>query len=85
MVLDPFCGCATTCIAAERLDRKWIGIDLSALAVKLVEQRAHSELGLMGGIQSIARTDIPMRTDRELAPPLSESKVVLYGTQGWEL
>ena len=28
---DPFCGCATTCIAAERLDRQWIGIDLSPL------------------------------------------------------
>ena len=82
VVLDPFCGCATTCIAAERLDRQWIGIDLSPLAVRLVEQRARNELGLMGGIQSNARTDIPMRTDREPAPPLSESKVVLYGTQG---
>ncbi len=76
VVLDPFCGCATTCIAAERLDRQWIGIDLSELAVKLVEQRARNELGLMGGIQAITRSD------REPAPPLSESKVVLYGTQG---
>ncbi len=82
VVLDPFCGCATTCIAAERLDRQWIGIDLSALAVRLVEQRARNELGLMGGVQAIARSDIPKRTDREPAPPLSESKVVLYGTQG---
>ena len=82
LVLDPFCGCATTCIAAERLDRQWIGIDLSPLAVRLVEQRARNELGLMGGIQAIARTDIPMRTDRGPAPPLSDSKVVLYGTQG---
>ena len=76
---DPFCGCATTCIAAERLDRQWIGIDLSALAVK---QRVRNELGLMGGVQAVARSDIPKRTDREPAPPLSESKVVLYGTQG---
>ena len=82
VVLDPFCGCATTCIAAERLDRQWIGIDLSAMAVRLVEQRARNELGLMGGVQAIARSDIPKRTDREPAPPLSESKVVLYGTQG---
>ena len=81
VVLDPFCGCATTCIAAERLDRQWIGIDLSPLAVKLVEQRARNELGLMGGVQAIARSDIPMRTDREPPPPLRESKVVLYGTQ----
>ena len=82
VVLDPFCGCATTCIAAERLDRQWIGIDLSALAVRLVEQRARNELGLIGGVQAIARSDIPKRTDREPAPPLSESKVVLYGSQG---
>ncbi len=81
VVLDPFCGCATTCISAERLNRRWIGIDLSPLAVKLVEQRARNELGLMGGVQAIARSDIPKRTDREPAPPLSESKVVLYGTQ----
>ena len=81
IILDPFCGCATTCISAERLNRKWIGIDLSPLAVKLVEERARNELGLMGGIQAIARSDIPKRTDREPAPPLSESKVVLYGTQ----
>ena len=82
VVLDPFCGCATTCIAAERLDRQWIGVDLSPLAIRLVEQRARNELGLMGGVQAIARSDIPKRTDREPAPPLSESKVVLYGTQG---
>ena len=51
-------------------------------ALKLVEQRARDELGLMGGVQATARSDIPRRTDRESAPPLSESKVVLYGTQG---
>ena len=28
MVLDPFCGCATTPVAAERLDRQWVGIDI---------------------------------------------------------
>ncbi len=67
--------------AAGRLDRQWIGIDLSALVVKLVEQRARSELGLMGGIQAIAGSDIPKRMDRE-PPPLSESNVVLYGAQG---
>jgi len=81
LVLDPFCGCATTCIAAERLDRQWIGIDLSSMAVKLVEERARNDLGMMGGIQSIARKDIPKRTDLEPPPPLAQSKVTLYGTQ----
>ena len=79
VVLDPFCGCATTCIASERLGREWVGIDLSPLAVQLVERRAIDELGLMGGIQSVSRTDIPSRTD--LLPSLSQSKVILYGLQ----
>ncbi len=29
VVLDPFCGCATACVAAEKLGRQWVGIDLS--------------------------------------------------------
>ena len=81
MVLDPFCGCATTCIAAERLGRQWIGIDLSPLAVRLVEQRAREQLGLMGGVQSTHRTDIPQRTDLGALPHYSTHKHTLYGLQ----
>ena len=36
MVLEPFCGCATTLEAAHRLERKWIGIDMAIHAVKRV-------------------------------------------------
>jgi DNA modification methylase len=39
VVLDPFCGCGTTIAAAERLKRKWIGIDLTALAISLIKSR----------------------------------------------
>ncbi len=39
VVLDPFCGCATTCVAAERLSRRWIGIDISVKAYELVQER----------------------------------------------
>ncbi|MDE0424404.1 MAG: DNA methyltransferase [Candidatus Poribacteria bacterium] len=39
MVLDPFCGCATTCVAAEGLQRRWIGIDLSPKSYELVQVR----------------------------------------------
>lgn len=44
-VLDPFCGCGTTVESAERLGRKWIGIDIARKAVDVVEQR-FSRLGL---------------------------------------
>jgi site-specific DNA-methyltransferase (adenine-specific) len=38
-VLDPFCGCGTAIIAAERLERHWIGIDITYLAINLVKSR----------------------------------------------
>jgi site-specific DNA-methyltransferase (adenine-specific) len=39
VVLDPFCGCGTTVHAAQRLKRKWIGIDITHLAIALIERR----------------------------------------------
>jgi len=39
LVLDPFCGCGTTIHAAEKLGRRWIGIDVTHLAIGLIERR----------------------------------------------
>ena len=39
VVLDPFCGCGTTVHAAQKLDRQWIGIDITHLAIGLIEKR----------------------------------------------
>lgn len=39
IVLDPFCGCGTAVHAAERLGRRWIGIDVTHLAISLIEKR----------------------------------------------
>ena len=39
IVLDPFCGCGTTIHAAQRLDRRWIGIDITHIAISLIEKR----------------------------------------------
>ena len=41
VVLDPFCGCGTAIAAAERLNRRWIGIDITHLAVTLIRHRLH--------------------------------------------
>ncbi len=41
-VLDPFCGCGTAVVAAEDLERKWIGIDITWLAINLVKNRMRS-------------------------------------------
>ena len=79
VVLDPFCGCATACVAADRLNRQWIGIDLSPLAAKLVRQRIQAEGPLLYGL--IHREDIPRRTDVGKLPNYKTHKHTLFGQQ----
>ena len=77
IVLDPFCGCATTCVAAEQLGRQWIGIDISPKAIQLVRTRLEKEVGFFGKV--IARDDIPQRSER--LPNYRTHKHTLYGKQ----
>ena len=79
MVLDPFCGCATACVAADRLDRRWAGIDLSPLAAKLVRSRIQAEGPLLYHL--IHREDIPKRNDVGKLPPYKTHKHTLFGKQ----
>ena len=78
-VLDPFCGCATACIAAEKLGRQWVGIDISTKAADLVELRLRKEIGLFW--QGTHRTDIPIRTDLGELPNYKTHKHTLFGKQ----
>ncbi len=82
MVLDPFAGCATACIAAQNLFRQWVGIDISPKAADLVRRRMETELGIF--YKGIHRTDIPKRTDlgKLLRYNSVENKAQLYGQQG---
>jgi len=41
IVLDPFCGCGTALVAAQKLNRRWIGIDITHLAITLMRNRLH--------------------------------------------
>jgi site-specific DNA-methyltransferase (adenine-specific) len=45
VVLDPFCGCGTTVHAAQKLGRSWIGIDVTHLAISLIERRLRDAFG----------------------------------------
>lgn len=45
VVLDPFCGCGTAIVVAERLHRRWIGIDVTHLAITLIRHRLHNAFG----------------------------------------
>ena len=80
-ILDPFCGCATACIAAQKLHRQWVGIDISPKAAELVRQRMRDELGMF--YKGAHRTDIPSRTDLgKLPKPNSPAnRTRLYGEQ----
>ena len=82
IVLDPFCGCATACIAAEQRGRQWVGIDISPKAADLVKSRMHGELGLF--FSGAHRTDIPRRTDlgKIIRYNDAKNKRQLYGEQG---
>ena len=82
IVFDPFCGCATTLVAADDLGRQWVGIDISAKAADLVVQRIKEKgIDLIRNI--IHREDIPKRTDLGRLPPYNSrgNKTKLYGEQ----
>ena len=67
IVMDPFCGCATTCVAAQQLGRKWIGIDIEKQPVKILIERLSNDAGLFKDFA--ATNQIPKRTDiREVQP-----------------
>ncbi len=80
IVLDPFCGCATALVAADRLGRQWAGIDLSPLAARLVLKRLRDDRGpLFNDVTH--RTDVPARTDLGDLPNYRTHRHTLYGKQ----
>lgn len=81
IVFDPFCGCATTLVAADDLHRQWVGIDISDKAAQLVKQRVEEHQGMFKKI--IHRTDIPQRTDLGALEPYNsiDNRRKLYGLQ----
>ena len=79
IVLDPFCGCATTCVAAQQLNRKWIGIDIEGKASDILIDRLTDDAGLFKDF--VHRTDIPKRTDIKQEKITSSVKERLHNEQ----
>ncbi len=69
VVLDAFCGCGTTLIAAEKLKRKWLGIDISPTSCRVMSQRLYDIFKLDEGkdfyVKDLKRTEKELR---ELPP-----------------
>ena len=84
MVFDPFCGCATTCVAAENMGRQWVGIDLSPKAGELVMQRLAAGKSAVRRDDITLRSDIPERSDLGPLPRYNSPQIKeqLYGQQG---
>ena len=92
IVFDPFAGCATTCISAERLSRRWVGIDIWDKAHAVVIERLKKEglsadgdsggkLALLGDIHYV--TAPPVRTDDgEPAAPNLRTKIKVFEPRG---
>ena len=71
VVLDPFCGCGTAIAAAERLNRNWVGIDVTHLAVALIRHRLRDTFGddlgpydVIGEPQDVASAESLAQQDR---------------------
>ena len=78
LVFDPFCGCATTMVAADRLDRRWVGIDLSPKAIELVKMRIKEDSGpALDYLERIKEFKTPpVRSDQ--GPPLTLTQKKTY-------
>ena len=89
-VFDPFCGCATACVAAELLGRRWVGIDISPSAEVITKYRLDEARHTLEGTQTfdpeadvIVLREPPKRTDIKEPRP-ADFKPQLYSKQNGE-
>jgi site-specific DNA-methyltransferase (adenine-specific) len=79
IVLDPFCGCGTALVASQKLDRQWVGIDVTYLSIAVMRARLKDSFGL---------EDVPVigqPTEVEGARQLAQSPEGRYQFQWWAL
>jgi site-specific DNA-methyltransferase (adenine-specific) len=79
IVLDPFCGCGTALVAAQKLGRQWVGIDVTYLAIAVMRARLKDSFGL----EEVPVVGQP--TEVEGARQLAQSPEGRYQFQWWAL
>lgn len=79
IVLDPFCGCGTALVAAQKLGRRWLGIDITYLSIAVMRARLKDSFGLED-IEIIGQP-----TEVEGARRLAQSPEGRYQFQWWAL
>jgi adenine-specific DNA-methyltransferase len=68
VVLDAFCGCGTAIVSAQNLRRKWVGIDISPTACRVMAKRLRKDCGLIEGKNFVVR-DLPRSEEQLRAIP----------------
>ena len=74
VVLDPFCGCGTAVAVAERLKRRWIGIDITHLAISLMKHRLHDTFGTELSDYTVVGLPEDLESARALAEESSDRR-----------
>lgn len=80
-ILDPFCGCGTTVSVAERLNRNWVGIDITMLAINLIKRRIAKQFEGHGKNLDIYTDGIP----KDIAGAKSMFKKDPFDFEYWAL
>lgn len=78
VVLDPFCGCGTALVAAQKMDRRWIGIDITYLSIAVMKARLKDSFGIEVSV-------IGQPTEVEGARQLAQGDDGRYQFQWWAL
>ena len=80
LILDPFCGCGTAIAVAQRLGRKWIGIDIEPLSCTVMQTRMHNTFGIDVPLIDLEKT---LTEDEAIATIQQSHKMNPFEFQDW--